>query len=333
MSRIAYRQGFTGLGAELSAIPIAQISNGDSAMVVDTAKFYFYQFNSAATNATSAPTYIRPNDFVTSGVWILAASPYEDGMGIIPSGTVMEGSIVGLDTYSDASINTFYCTRGKAKDSTNTSVGHLDATIRKLVNTAWSAGDNNGILLNGNIAAGTMAHVYALIRDSDALIDIGALLYTDDISLHLPSGYSKYRYLDSYYTTAAGSGNDISSFKTVSGLHYNLIGSDTYCGAAITRTTYASHAISGRVPAVYYVGEVLYGVRHNSSNDEFLFISAGGTYPYTQLYADKSATDTYLPFNRAVDGSQLFIPNTAVYTKVHSGYSTYLLCQAFKIRR
>ena len=77
MSKIAYRQGFTGSTTELSAIPIATISGGDASMVVDTGKFYFYTFDSTSTEATVAPNTVRPNDYVSSGVWIMSDTPYD----------------------------------------------------------------------------------------------------------------------------------------------------------------------------------------------------------------------------------------------------------------
>jgi hypothetical protein len=40
-------------------------------MVVTGNIIYFYQYNSSATDAESSPTYIRPNDYATSGVWYL----------------------------------------------------------------------------------------------------------------------------------------------------------------------------------------------------------------------------------------------------------------------
>jgi hypothetical protein len=59
-----------GTGA-LDKISRTTITNGDIAMVVTGNIIYFYQYNSAATDAESSPTFIRPNDYATSGVWYL----------------------------------------------------------------------------------------------------------------------------------------------------------------------------------------------------------------------------------------------------------------------
>jgi hypothetical protein len=68
-------RGFTaltggGTGA-LDKIPIAELTNGDIGFVATDTYFYVYKFSSAATNAESSPNYIRPNDYATSGVWVL----------------------------------------------------------------------------------------------------------------------------------------------------------------------------------------------------------------------------------------------------------------------
>jgi hypothetical protein len=62
----------TGGGTgSLDKISRTTITNGDIAMVVTGNIIYFYQYNSSATDAEVSPTYIRPNDYATSGVWYL----------------------------------------------------------------------------------------------------------------------------------------------------------------------------------------------------------------------------------------------------------------------
>jgi len=331
MSKIAYRQGFTGAGSELSAIPAAQISDGDSAMVVDSSKFYFYRYDASSTAATSAPSYVRPNDYGTAGVWIMAESPYDVGMGSLPTGVIMEGSIIQLDTYSDSSANKFYAKPGKIKDSTNAVVGSLSTLMGKLVNTTWSAGDGGGILLNGSIAAGKMAHVYALIKDSDASVDIGALLYTDVITSYLPSGYSKYRYLDSYYTTASGSGNDISEFATVGGQHRNFIIADSIGQNLSSATSYTLVDCSSRLPSSDYVDEVLFGGNAGSSTDHHLYFAPNSSVSYLdfEVYA---MSDSYTTWNHP-SYNNIMVPNASWYVKQSGSYNASMLIHQFKIRR
>src|SRR5512146_1812224 len=59
-----------GTGA-VDKIPIAEIANGDIGIAVTGNVIYTYQFNSAATDAESSPTFIRPDDYATAGVWYL----------------------------------------------------------------------------------------------------------------------------------------------------------------------------------------------------------------------------------------------------------------------
>lgn len=53
-------------------IPIAEIADGDIGVGVVSGTLYVYQFSAAAVDAESSPTYIRPDDFATAGVWVLA---------------------------------------------------------------------------------------------------------------------------------------------------------------------------------------------------------------------------------------------------------------------
>lgn len=49
------------------------LADGDAALVVTTAGYiYFYLFDADATNAESSPTYIRPDDYSSAGVWVIA---------------------------------------------------------------------------------------------------------------------------------------------------------------------------------------------------------------------------------------------------------------------
>jgi len=77
MSKIGYREGFNGTGDELSAIPLAQISNGDSSMVVTNEVFYFYIYDSTNSSAPSEPDVITPNDNSGDGRWLITRSPYD----------------------------------------------------------------------------------------------------------------------------------------------------------------------------------------------------------------------------------------------------------------
>jgi hypothetical protein len=55
----------------LDKISRTVITNGDIAMVVTGNIIYFYQYNSSATDTEASPTFIRPDNYDTSGVWYL----------------------------------------------------------------------------------------------------------------------------------------------------------------------------------------------------------------------------------------------------------------------
>lgn len=64
--------GFTGGGdGDLDTYPIADIHDGDGAIVIVAAGAYTYRFDDSSTEAEDSPTYIRPDDYVDGGVWCL----------------------------------------------------------------------------------------------------------------------------------------------------------------------------------------------------------------------------------------------------------------------
>lgn len=72
----------------LDKIATASITNGDIAMVVTGNIIYFYQYNSSATDATASPTFIRPTDYSSAGVWYLVdvrAKGVNTGTSTLPS--------------------------------------------------------------------------------------------------------------------------------------------------------------------------------------------------------------------------------------------------------
>jgi hypothetical protein len=61
-----------GTGA-LDKTAVAELADGDIAMVVTATDLYFYSFDATATDAESSPLFIRPNDYSTEGVWKLVS--------------------------------------------------------------------------------------------------------------------------------------------------------------------------------------------------------------------------------------------------------------------
>lgn len=56
----------------LDKISRTEITNGDFSLVMVGNVFYFYQYDSTATDAESSPSFIRPDDYSSAGVWKLS---------------------------------------------------------------------------------------------------------------------------------------------------------------------------------------------------------------------------------------------------------------------
>lgn len=62
-----------GTQRDLDYLSVSEIDNGDRAVVVTGTLFYFFKYDSTATdaeNTTSHPFKVRPDDYATAGVWI-----------------------------------------------------------------------------------------------------------------------------------------------------------------------------------------------------------------------------------------------------------------------
>jgi hypothetical protein len=71
--------GGAGGSGSLDEIIQSTLTDGDIAIVVDVnEEAHIYRYESSSTNAESDPQSIRPNDYATSGVWILADLSVED---------------------------------------------------------------------------------------------------------------------------------------------------------------------------------------------------------------------------------------------------------------
>lgn len=60
-----------GAARALDAIPVASLTDGDRAFVSVSGTLYYYEYDSAATDAETSPSVIRPDDFVSAGNWVL----------------------------------------------------------------------------------------------------------------------------------------------------------------------------------------------------------------------------------------------------------------------
>ncbi len=66
-----------GVARSLDAIPIASLTDGDRSISIVSGELYIHEFDSTSTDAENSPSKIRPDDYSTSGVWILAESPLD----------------------------------------------------------------------------------------------------------------------------------------------------------------------------------------------------------------------------------------------------------------
>jgi len=277
--KTGYRSGFVGTGNHLSAIPIASISDEDSCFVDTGNKIYFYKFNASATDATSSPTRIRPNDYSTAGVWYMAQSPYPGMTGF--SNILIPGTVAGLNIDGLSGGGLYYTvTIGQCTDMSNLVVGILSSgSINKVVNTAWAAGTGNGGLLDAtSLTANTLYLIVALIKDSDGSLDFGHVKATTTITSYLPTGYSNYRVLDYFMSDSSG---HMARHYTLGRVHTNLEASkNCFFDAAVSsspnysngdgtkfnNTSPTQFILSGQLPNSAYVSNFTIGAKGYSSD-------------------------------------------------------------------
>jgi len=339
--KTGYRSGFVGTGNHLSAIPIALISNEDSCFVDTENKIYFYKFNSSATDATSSPERIRPNDYSTAGVWYLAQNPYP-GLGQGFGGILIPGTVAGLDVDGLGGAGLYYSvTDGQCMDTNNLVLGtHNVGTMDKIVNTAWAAGGGNGGLLDATAVTGSFLYlIYALIKDSDGSIDFGHAKSTTSVSSYLPTGYSKYRVIDFFMTDSSG---HMARHYTLGRVHTNLeaskncffnasvSGSPNYSngdGTKFNTTTPTMFYLDHVLPPWYLVSNFRIGARAYSSDTRGVIYPCDlgyyqmGTYSgSTTYYTDNSmnawgvnngADNTWIPNRNTTTNTEIYLAHVS----------------------
>jgi hypothetical protein len=122
-----------GASRNLDAIPTASLADGHRAMTIDSGKFYFHEFDSASTAAESSPTYIRPDDYSSAGVWINIDSPFGNQKLSVPSGRTLTGNVIGFEL-SRTGDNEITVQAGECFDSANS--GILTASTSQTVDTS-----------------------------------------------------------------------------------------------------------------------------------------------------------------------------------------------------
>jgi hypothetical protein len=114
----------------------------------------------------------------------------------------MDGFIVS-NNVADA-VNDIDISPGQCNDSTRTSLIKLTTALTKRLDATWSSGTNGGLLQSGQTKAANKTYkIYVISSTDGSLVDIMATSH--DITIVPPTGYTKYRYIYSIRTIAAGS--------------------------------------------------------------------------------------------------------------------------------
>lgn len=87
---------------------------------------------------------------------------------------------------------------GECRDSTGGVLIALNSTLTKRIDAAWAAGNNQGGLFSGSVAASTNYHLFVIKKDSDGTIDAG--FDTSLTAANRPAGYTSYRRVATLYT-------------------------------------------------------------------------------------------------------------------------------------
>jgi len=115
-----------GTANDLDSISVGDLADGDVGFVFSSSYdyFYVYVFNATATNSESSPTYIRPDDYSTQGVWYLTTLsgvtfssvtiggfdasivPQTDGSGNLESSTVPSSHLTYIEPAAGANPTT-----------------------------------------------------------------------------------------------------------------------------------------------------------------------------------------------------------------------------------
>lgn len=113
---------------------------------------------------------------------------------------VLRSYLAGLGLSTAGSSATFAVAAGVAADTTNVRMMVLASALAKTT-SAWAAGNNNGGLDTGAIAASTWYHVHLIMRTDTNVVD--ALVSLSASAPTLPSPYTLFRRIGSMKTNAS----------------------------------------------------------------------------------------------------------------------------------
>jgi hypothetical protein len=142
--------------------------------------------------SSTGQLFIYYNDG-TSSQWVSATTP-ASGAAL----QVVRGQIAGLNV--TPSTTSYSISAGQAADSNNVDYINLASALSKTT-SAWAAGNGNGGLDTGTIAASTGYHNYVIKNVSTQAVDSTFSLSASAPAL--PSGYTEYRRIGSLKTNAS----------------------------------------------------------------------------------------------------------------------------------
>jgi len=296
------RTVLTGGGATaLDGIAIASLTDGDRADVVveaDGNKYYFYVFDSAATDAESSPNVIRPDDYSTAGVWKLASSPYGDLQVQVEvvSGLPINGNITGGDI-SRASNTTLTVSPITCLDS------GLTTKLYKSTDTTFT------VPHTGSLSANTIYHTFLVKLAVGGTFEFRT--YTTEAAVASDADVSKYRWIGAWLTNG--------SSQLVQGLQVGDLftfgkASETIITGSLT-TSYATYSHSSLLPTSR-VREIEYGV---NGAEGIVFSSLDGT-----------NLEEYIGYSYVADGQGDTQQGAFGHCRPHAGLMPFTTARQFK---
>lgn len=147
---------------------------------------------------TTNTLQIVPNGVSGSSLQIVGASP--QFVAAAPN-QLPQGYLFGLtiENNGGSPFDTLDINIGKCRSSDNTSDLAISALLTKYASTIWNQGTNQGGLDTGSIGSNQTWHIYVISNTS--IVDI--IFSQNGISPSLPSGYSLYRRIGSFTTSAS----------------------------------------------------------------------------------------------------------------------------------
>lgn len=153
---------------------------------------------------TTRDAILRYNS--TAGAFMLLTVPVRNASQTVAGISYINKQITIANNVTDAN-NDIDFTSGTFTFSDYTGMASVGAMTKRL-DASWTAGTNNGGLDTGSKANSTWYHSYAIYNPTSGVSDF--IFSTNATTPTLPSGYTKYKLIESIYVLSSGA---IMSFK------------------------------------------------------------------------------------------------------------------------